>query len=423
MAFPNDLSDVVVFKMHPAIGIARLSRNDNHYAFGKDPGNYKSDGLMKRQAVQFRIYAYGDNHVGLGELTPQVITALSITAVWSAKVGNRKIAWRRGTPLSGSAFVISAEASSDDPNAGQLIGFLPGFDEGAAIPLGQITATGLFIPPKARAFRSRAGDTLPHYPGNDQVADNSCDGVITVRLTKAGQSLDVIPACIAVVPQDFSPDTSEATSLVDYFKRELQISRSAAIGNLHNEAARTLDELALKSTTERFHPGVEMSFTEVPSVKSICYLNSQDPRIDPRESRVRYKTSLGDTGPGAVPGQLTSGLCSPWQSDYAACIGYWAEHLPVQAYLDEETSTIVNLFRKTYADTSSSAVTLENDPDGIDRHIDKAGVVRLKSAKKVETEREPGDDMPGIVAETARGKRATKGKRTTKGKRARLRRG
>jgi hypothetical protein len=411
MAFPNDLSDVVLFKIHPAIGVARLSRNDDYYVFGKDPGHYKSNGLMKRQAVQFRIYAYGDNHVALGELTPKVMSALNIAAVWSTRVGNRKIARQHGTPLSGSAFVISAQASSDDANAGQLTGSLPGFDEAAEVPLGQITATGLFIPPKARAFRAHAGDALPSYPGSPKVADNSCDGVITVQLTKAGQNFDVLPACIVVCPQDYSPETSESTSLVDFFKRELQISSSAPVGNLHNQAAKALDELALQSSTERFSPGVEMSFeedTEVTSVKSVFYLNSQDPRIDPRESRVRYKTSLGDTGPGAVPGQLTSGLCSPWQSDYSACIGFWAEHVPPRAYLDEETSTQVSFFRKKYSDTSSGAATLASDPDAIDRYIDQAGVVRLQSGKKVETERDPGDDMHDIVANGARARRRSK---------------
>jgi hypothetical protein len=83
MAFPNDLSDVVVFKIHPAIGIARLARNDDYYVHGNDPGTYKSNALMKRQAVQFKIYAYGENHIGLGELTPTVMGNLKIKAVWS----------------------------------------------------------------------------------------------------------------------------------------------------------------------------------------------------------------------------------------------------------------------------------------------------------------------------------------------------
>ena len=160
MAFPNDLNDVVVFKIHPAIGIARLSRSDDYFVFGEDPGSYKSGGVMKRQAVKFRIYAYAENHVGLGELTPKVMTALGITAVWSARVGNRKIARQKGTPPSGTAFLISAQATSD-ANGGQLTGALPGFEEGGSIPLGQITSTGVFIPPKARAFRKTAGDDLP----------------------------------------------------------------------------------------------------------------------------------------------------------------------------------------------------------------------------------------------------------------------
>src|ERR1700692_4436925 len=102
MAFPSDLSDVVVFKVHPAIGVARLSANDDYFIFGSDPGSYKSNNLMKRQAVQFRVFAYGDNHVGLGELSADVMDALSITAVWSAKVANRKISRQLQEPLAGA---------------------------------------------------------------------------------------------------------------------------------------------------------------------------------------------------------------------------------------------------------------------------------------------------------------------------------
>ena len=421
MAFPNDLSDVVVFKIHPAIGIARLSRNNDYFVFGRDPGNYKSNGLMKGQAVQFRVYAYGENHVGLGELTPKVMTALGISAVWSARVGNRKVARRMETPLSGTEFVISAQASSDDANGGKLTGKLDGYDEGGAIPLGQITAAGVFIPPVSRAFRKTAGEALPSFPGSDRVVDNSCDGEISVRLNskggktggkksgkkggkKGGQLPDVLSACIVVCGHDFSPDTSEDTSLIDFFKRELQISPTAPLGNLHNQAARTLDEAALRPATEDFFPGIEVSFgnnTEVPSVKSICHQSSQDPRIDPREARIRYKAALNDTAPGAVPGQLTSGLCSPWQSDYMACVGFWAEHLPPRAYLDENESTIVRLFRRRYDDQesgpSTDSGTLQT-ADDFDQYLDQIGVVRLRDGKKVETERGPGDDIPKPVS-------------------------
>ncbi len=82
MAFPDDLADVVAFKIHPAIGIARVSKNEDYFVFGTPPANYKSNGLMKRQAVQFRIFAYGASNVGLGELTSDLMTQLGVGAIW-----------------------------------------------------------------------------------------------------------------------------------------------------------------------------------------------------------------------------------------------------------------------------------------------------------------------------------------------------
>jgi hypothetical protein len=399
MAFPDDLSDVVVFKIHPAIGIARVSNNDDYYVFGQDPGNYKSNGLMKRQAVQFRVFAYGENHVGLGELTAKAMTALKIKAVWSAKVANRKIALLKGVPLSGTDSVIRAEASSDDANGGELVGSLPDFAEGAAIPLGQITGTGLFIPPTGKVFRKTLGIPVEPFPARSTtIADTTCDGSVTVRLVKDGQQLDVLPACIVVGPPDFSPDVNPSSSLVEFLKRELQTPTSAPTENLHNQTARALDEAALKPGTEDFAPGFEMSFGgrgEVRDVKSLFYQSSQDPKVDPREMRVRYRSSPGDQG--AVLGQLTSGLCSTWQGDFTACVGYWTENLPPNAFLDEDSSRGVKVFRKEYANQSSSAPELRSGND-FERHVYKVGVVRVRNSRQTETERGPGDNIEDLIA-------------------------
>jgi L-lysine epsilon oxidase C-terminal domain/L-Lysine epsilon oxidase N-terminal len=386
MAFPSDLSDVVVFKVHPAIGVARLSANDDYFIFGSDPGSYKSNNLMKRQAVQFRVFAYGDNHVGLGELSADVMDALNITAVWSAKVANRKIANQLQEPLAGAPSAVSAEASSD-AKGGRLTGSLPGFDEGAAIPMGQITADGVFIPPKTGVFRKTAGEDVPGFPGSATVVDNTCDGMVTVNLVKDGKALDVLPACIVVCAHDFSPDVDPDVSLLGALKDALQISPNAAPGNLHNQAARNLDEAALTPGTGLFDPGIEMSLntgtTEVHDIKGVFYQNSQDPRVDPREMRVRYKSAPTDQG--AVPGQLTSGLCSPWQSDYTACVGFWTDHLPPDVFRDVSSSDTVRLFRKQRADTSPLAATLRSGNDFL--QVDQVGVARLRSGKLVETER------------------------------------
>lgn len=394
MAFPNDLDDVVVFKIHPAIGIARVSKNDDYYVFGADPGTYKSNGIIKRQAVLFRVFAYGENHVGLGELTPQVINDLNVTAVWSAKVSNRKVARLEGTPLSGTEFVISAQASSDDANSGELIGSLPQFAEGGAIHLGQIMPNGLFIPPKGGVYRRSPGDPVEPFPAlSKKVADTTCDGSVTVRLTHHGGNLEVLPACIVVAPQDFSPDTNESLTLYDWLKNELQIPTMGG-GTIHNQTARALDEAALKPATPDFSPGFEVDLgshrSEVVDLKSIFYQSSQNPHVDPREIRVRYKLSPADQG--AVQGQLTSGLCSTWQGDFVACVDYWAEHLPGEAYLDEDTQTAVRVFRRQYANNSPDAPALHTGDD-YEQHVDKMGVVRFMNGKKVETERGPGDDV------------------------------
>ncbi|HJQ38801.1 MAG TPA: LodA/GoxA family CTQ-dependent oxidase [Thermoanaerobaculia bacterium] len=394
MAFPNDLSDVLVFKIHPAIGVARVALNDDYYVFGTPPANYKSNGRMKRQAVQFRIFAYGDNHTGLGELTPAIMADLGIAAVWSARVANRKIARLEGTPLDGTDFVISAAASSDDANGGTLTGSLPDFDEGAAIPLGQITATGLFIPPRGGVHRKTAGEPVEPYPAvSKTVADTTGDGSVSVRLTqgKGKTELPTVPACIIIAPQDFSPDDDPSPNLLDFLKSELQAPPKGSSGTLHNQTAKALDDTALKSGTQEFYPGFEVSFggrSEVIDVKSLFY-KAGDSFIDPREIRVRYKSAAGD--PGAVPGQLTSGLCSTWQGDFTACVGFWNENLPEQAYLDEDLNTIVPVFRREYAATDFGDELTSGDDFA--NHVDEVGVVRIRNSKRVETERDPGDDI------------------------------
>jgi hypothetical protein len=334
---------------------------------------------------------------------------LGITAVWSAKVANRKIARLMGTPLDKTDFVIAAEASSDDANAGALVGSLPTFQEGNAIPLGQITSTGLFIPPKGGVYRKTRGEPVEPFPAVSRtVADTTCDGSVTARLVKDGKDLkelNILSACIVVAPPDFSPDIDPDTkpgdpreTLSDFLRRKLQLSSTANPGNLHNQTATAIDEAALKPCTEDFAPGFEVSFgarSEVLDVKSVFYQAAQDSNIDPREMRVRYRAAPGS--PGAVPGQLTSGLCSTWHGDFTACVGYWTENLPPDAFLDENSSIGVQVFRRRYSDIAGQGPVLQTGDD-FERHVDEVGVVRMMNGKQLETERDPGDDIVDGIA-------------------------
>lgn len=395
MAYPNDLSDVVVFKIHPAIGIARLAKNDDFFVFGSDPGTYKSNKLMKRQAVQFRIFAYGANHVGLGELTEAVMQNLQITPTWTATVANRKLARLLGNAPGSTTNVISATASARPGETKALTGSLPDFQAAEAIPLGEITGKGLFIPAKGGILRRTATSKIANFPAKStNVADTTCDGSISVNLVKGGQSLDVLPACILVAPQDFSPDVNEPTTLDDLLREKLQIPPGPAPQNEFNAAAEELDRAALRPATSIFDPGVEIGLqetrTEVPILRDAFFSSTADPRVDPREVRVRYRATPG--GAGVVPGQLTSGLCSTWQGDYQACIGFWTVDLPETAVLDEDTSISVQAFRNIYDDHSEGALTLADSGEAVEAGIDKMGVFRMRNGKLVETERGPGDN-------------------------------
>lgn len=402
MTFPTDLSNVKVLKIHPAIGIARVSRNRDYFVFGQPPAQYKSNGLMKRQAVQFRVFAYGENHQGLGELTPAVMSLLGVSAVWSASVANRKIAYVEGKPLSDTSSTILASASSDDASAGSLVGKLEGFEEGAAIPMGQITAEGMFIPPLARVFRrSLPGVPIPPYPQHTKlIADNTSDGSVAVTLSGPAASIPVLSACILVAPGDYAPDSfpaeSPSESLVHCLRQELGIPMTYG-GNPHNLAAERIDVEALRPATGDFAPGFEVSFGtsrgEVRQIVPLFLSAAVNPLVDPREMRIAYNDAPAAFG--AVRGQLTSGLCSPWQTDFTACVSYWTENLPEIAYLDEDQNQLVSVYRREYADYDP--VDMDGRlyrGDDFDLHQDKVGVVRIINGKEVETERDAGDDIP-----------------------------
>ncbi len=185
---------VKAIKIHPAIGVARVSTNDDAYVAGEEVASYKTQGLMRRQAVPFRLFAFSDNNEGLEELTAARLEVLGIDVMWRARVGNRKIARQRD-----ESFAILVEGASDQ-NAGKLVGQLSGFAEGAAVPLGEIHGDGVFIPPKAGIFRETTTTPIPNGgPHNPSISDNVGDGFITATLTDratgAPVSVPVLPAC------------------------------------------------------------------------------------------------------------------------------------------------------------------------------------------------------------------------------------
>src|SRR4051812_41455576 len=107
----------VAWKIHPAIGIARVGNSETEYYLGPeaadwkrspvtsrhdagDPGNLRLP-AVKRQAARFRVFAYDAAGSCLGEVTAAAVRSIE----WTVELANKKAsAVRTGPrPKGGSA--------------------------------------------------------------------------------------------------------------------------------------------------------------------------------------------------------------------------------------------------------------------------------------------------------------------------------
>lgn len=380
-------------KIHPAIGFARLSTNADSYEFAPTPEQqYKSNGRIKRQTVRFRIFAYDGDNNGLAELTPQWLAANHLRTIWHARVANRKIAKLRND----DGYVISASARSDQ-NGGLLMGRCGNFDEGQNIELGEMRPDGVFVPPLATVHARQAGASMENGGfHNPEFTDNTSDGIISVELidtaTGAALTVPILDAWIVVAPQDFAPDWDDAdeANLLTYLT-ELRSLPNAAPATPVNRLAREVDRSVLETGSAIFSPGIELYLTGLPED---AFFSAAALR-DPDEVRVRPGSSLG--GPGTTPGELTAGLCSPWQFDFLACTcNWWPNTRPDVAFRDQPQGPEVNWLRREFdedgRDPPGGTLTTRQD---IVRHVDKLGIIRKQNDKPVEKER--NNDIPPEV--------------------------
>ena len=103
----------------------------------------------------------------------------------------------------------------------------------------------------------------------------------------------------------------------------------------------------------------------------------------------------GAFGQGIRSGQMTLGLCSPWQFDFKACTcSFWAAQRPDSAFKDDTSTTRVKWMRRRVNDPTGSQgfVTVEQ----LVEHVDKLGVVRVRNQRLVETERTEDIPLNGV---------------------------
>src|SRR5574341_1181990 len=114
-----------IYKIHPAIGIARVGNSPDEFFIGPErlgevptpPGGFKdAQCRVKRQAARFRIFAHHDDG------TKEEITDAEAEITWTVHMANRKAAYTgRGNSESPSDLTIDpGPRSTNGPNQQKL---------------------------------------------------------------------------------------------------------------------------------------------------------------------------------------------------------------------------------------------------------------------------------------------------------------
>jgi hypothetical protein len=269
---PAAAAPVSVYKIHPAIGVARMGNADPDSFFigpevpgygpgGDAPGTmappYKANGLVKPQGVRFRIWEYQWQS---GVLTPVREVNLSTPGVsaitWTVHLANKKASFhlfdgphgeqspyvspfadvsvlplRNPTVLDRTTLEtdFGARTISGASQGPQTFGPDPAYSQtyprksnGAAVIdyLGQVRTDGagrlIVLGGKGKAgFTADAQPPLPTYANNAGWFDDASDGPVTATVTVNGTEVSADGAWVLCSPPDFAPRIRPAVTLYD----------------------------------------------------------------------------------------------------------------------------------------------------------------------------------------------------------------
>lgn len=392
MSFPSDLSDVAAFKVHPALGVARLANSDDYYEFFEyekkrkaghtvrymspqknplDPEE-KTYQAVKRQAVQFRIFAYGESGQELGELSGDTMSRLGIKPTWNAEIANRKLnTWNK------DAHVVTASGAATGDEKVRLDGRRPWPESSAnchaKVWLGELTGSGLFIPPKGGVYRKDEGTKIPrhgHHRKDNGFQDTTSDGAIGVHLSGA-ESVPLIPAAVLVAPQQHSPDVNPGDGLEVGNNKDFETETKKLLGIKASRLPGTgykMDADMMRTINADYNPGMEICLDgegnpSLPDPGKAFYPRDKN-HIAKAEIRPSYENGR------AKHGALTAGLCSVWQTDLSACLRYWTAEFPYDVNFDDEPDERP-LTRAKYF-----GVSRISDPEWLNAYIDNMDIAR-----------------------------------------------
>jgi hypothetical protein len=265
------------FRIHPAIGMARLGNSPSHFVGPETPGlpansndgvNFKSfrdeHGQILRQGARFRIFEYTKNANGVLSNPVEVAIGNDVADIeWRVHIANRKASFYSfyGQFGADDTYVIRRSIlpsklikfDGDDPQITNLRNATVAAENRVAQleidPGEQVISTSkpdnieLDNPNKNIPIRSLGtlrldengrlivlggygesnfrpnGDAKPdlkEYANNDNWFDDTGDGSVKARIKLvSGETIDADPAWVMVGPPDFAPATGNVVTLFD----------------------------------------------------------------------------------------------------------------------------------------------------------------------------------------------------------------
>lgn len=250
--------DIVRAAIHPGVGIARIGNSEKYFLAPQvitpepmEAGSFHaSDGTLKREAVQFRIYGYNAAGDVVEELTPD---QAGIDIEWGVHMVARKAAWykfRAAMDLPAAADFALQRRNPDyapdrrddlviDPGARTISGKDAGGTEAekltgvfrykeytAETTIGELRtdeAGRLVVMSGFGESGSPAG--LPVFDDSGTVEDpfgnaagwydGGCDGPVTATVRIGGRDIPCEGAWVAVAPPNFAPEIIGWRTLLD----------------------------------------------------------------------------------------------------------------------------------------------------------------------------------------------------------------